>query len=122
MNFNASSMSHKNAAIKGVHRVMAHRVIVDNSSDSIGGVSAKTAASNVTSNNNAPNILLDDKVKSRTLVVPTKDHHIPMFPLLQHHPPPSSKGNSEKVKDLEMDKVKLLNHVKQAEESIKSYR
>ena len=108
------------------------------------------------SNSNASNILPEDKVKSRTLIVPTKDHHIPMFPLLQHHPPPSSRGNNsevrgpststststsssgdsnnggnnqkevetwkQKVKDLEIEKVKLLNHVKQAEESIKSYR
>ena len=37
MNFNAGAISHKNATIKGVQRVMAHRVIVDNSSDSNSG-------------------------------------------------------------------------------------
>ena len=95
--------------------------------------------------------ITEDKVKSKPLVL-NKDHHIPMFPLLQHHPPPPSRGNfdarsssssssssadgngsngvaqkevetwKQKVKDLELDKVKLQNHVKHAEESIKSYR
>ena len=90
--------------------------------------------------------IIEEKVKSKPLVL-NKDHHIPMFPLLQHHPPPPSRGNfdarssssadgngsngvaqkevetwKQKVKDLELDKVKLQNHVKHAEESIKSYR